>query len=56
MVENQAINFFIVEKVENNFARNKFFTIFAPLNHEMYGFGSHKDTSRGRAVGSSSGS
>jgi hypothetical protein len=35
MVENQAINFFIVEKVENNFARNKFFTIFAPLNHEM---------------------
>ena len=35
MVENQAISFFIKEKVENNFARNKFFTIFAPLNHEM---------------------
>ena len=35
MVENQAISFFIEEKVKNNFARNDFFTIFAPLNHEM---------------------
>ena len=35
MVENQVISFFVKEKVENNFARNKFFTIFAPLNHEM---------------------
>ena len=35
MAGNQRISFFLKEKVENNFARNKFFTIFAPLNHEM---------------------
>jgi len=31
----QPLDYFNHKKVENNFARIDFFTIFAPLNHEL---------------------